>query len=152
MTTTTRTDTIEQVLKRADPNELPDALRKVDLGQMLTPRKVTFAALSAAAAIDITTAASKAAATVSPALPDNVSALPPILSVISCRVSAVGTGALGDRHISDAGGTPAAPGASGPGIATLSDDGKTLTFEGTVTGFVLEYIPRPATNLTTKFA
>ena len=46
------------------------------------------------------------------------------------------------------GGTPVAP-STYPAMATLSDDGKTLTFETTVTGFVLEYAPRAAQDLTT---
>jgi peptide/nickel transport system substrate-binding protein len=32
-----------------------------------------------------------------------------------------------------------------------SDDGKTITFEGTVTGFILEYIPRSYTALSADF-
>lgn len=150
--TITRAETLERVLKQADPNRIPDALRKVDLGAMLTPRKVTFAALTAAAAVDITTAAAAAAATVAPALPSDVLTLPAILSVTALRVTAVGTGATGARIVTDSGGTAGAPGANGPGIALLSDDGKTLTFEGTVTGFVLEYVPRPAIDPTTTFA
>lgn len=145
MTTVTRTETTEQVLKKSDPTEMMDALRKVDLGTRLTPRKITFAALTSAAAQDITTAAAKAAATIVPALPDNDPVLLPIHDVISLRVTA-GAAAAGPRTISDSGGTASAT------VALLSDDGKTLTFETTVTGFVLQYVPRPANDLTAKFA
>ena len=150
MTTVTRIETTEQVLKKSDPNEVADALRKVDLGTMLTPRVVTFASLSSSAAVDITTAASKAAATVSPALPDNDPTLPPIGTLIAGRITA-GTAHTNPFIVTDAGGTPQDP-ASGVSVATLSADGKTLTFGAAVTGFVLQYLPRPATDLTAKFA
>ena len=139
--------TLQQILNKANLNQLGTLLQKMKLGNMLNPVKVTVTGLTAAAAIDITTAAVRAAATISGldrATGDN---LPAILSVTALRVTAVGTGALGPRVVTDAGGTAGAPGANGPGIALLSDDGKTLTFEGTVTGFVLEYIPRSYTDL-----
>jgi hypothetical protein len=47
--------------------------------------------------------------------------------------------------MTDAGGTASAT------VALLSDDGKTLTFEGTVTDFVVEYIPRASTDMTSDF-
>ena len=45
------------------------------------------------------------------------------------------------------------PGGAGAavGIARLSDDGKTITFPNTVTGFVLHYMPRAETALDTQF-
>lgn len=55
------------------------------------------------------------------------------------------TASAGARLVTDAGGTAAA------GVATLSDDGKTLVFETTVTGFVLEYYAKPAVDMTTAF-
>jgi hypothetical protein len=143
--TTTRVDTTEQILKKADPNEINDAFHKMDLGTMLTPRKHTFTALASAAAQDITTLAALAADVATPALPSNVLNLPPILSVIALRVTA-GAAAAGVRTIGDSGATASAT------VAKLSDDGKTLTFEAAVTAFVLEYIARPNTDMTAKFA
>ena len=35
------------------------------------------------------------------------------------------------------------------GLALLSDDGKSLTFPSTVTAFVIEYVPKPAVDITT---
>lgn len=145
MTTAVRTDTNEIILNKADPNDLADVVRKMQMGSMLTPRKITFTGLTAAAAQDITTAAAFAAAAKSPALPSNQTTLPPILSVIAVRVTA-GAAAAGVRMVGDAGATPSAT------VVALSDDGKTLTFEGTVTAFVLEYIARPGTDMTAKFA
>lgn len=139
--------TLQQILNKANLNQLGTLLQKMKLGNMLNPVKVTVAGLAAAAAVDITTAAVRAAATISGLDRDSGDNLPAILSVTALRVTAVGTGALGARIVTDTGGTPGAPGANGPGIATISDDGKTLTFEGTVTGFVLEYIPRSYTDL-----
>jgi hypothetical protein len=152
--TNTQSETLGKALDQANPNNLADAFAAAKIGRMLSPVKVVFAALAAAAAHDITDAAHRAAATVtglSPALPTN-EVLPAILAVRTCRVTAVGTADTGDRFISDAGGTPAAKGANPVGIATLSDDGKTITFEGTVTGFELHYMPRSNTALDTAFA
>jgi len=142
--TTTRTETVERALNDANPNKAADALHKMSVGTMLAPRKITFAALASAAAQDITTAAAFAAATISPVYPSDVVALPPMLSVIACRVTA-GAAAAGVRTIGDSGATPSAT------VAALSDDGKTLTFEAGVTGFVLEYIPRPSVDMQAKF-
>jgi len=150
--TTTKTDSIQRELDKGNPNTLPDCWRQVKPGHMLAPIKATFVGLTAAAAVDITTAASKAAAPIVGIALDTGENLPPILNVRTLRVTAVGTGALGPRVPTDADGTAGAPGANGPGIALLSDDGKTLTFEGTVTGFILEYSPLPYTDLQTEFS
>lgn len=157
--TATKTRTIRDALNTSKEGEMDDALLKAQLGNMIVPLKYTIVGLAAAAAIDITSAALAAAATPgpnSPALtrPDDISRLPPALGphAVSVRVTA-GAATAGPRFVTDAGGTPGAPGANGPGIATLSDDGKTLTFEGNVTAFVLEYIPRaPVDLVNTLFA
>lgn len=151
--TATKAQTLQTELDKASPNSLADVLAQVKLGTMLTPLKVTVAGLGATAAIDITTLpAAGGVATVNqgPAFPAGAK-LPPILSVTTLRVTAVGGGALGPRVVTDAGGAAGAPGANGPGIALLSDDGKTLTFEGTVTGFVIEYVPRAALDMGTLY-
>jgi hypothetical protein len=135
--TATAAETLKGVLNQANPNKIADALAKVQLGTLLAPTIKTFTAITAAAAHDITDAAHGYCL--------------PILAVVNCRVTAVGTGALGARVMSDVGGTPGAPGANGPGIATLSADGKTITFEGTVTGFVLTYVPQSTADVTAAF-
>lgn len=159
--TTTKADTIETTLNQADPNELPDAFRKMKLGQASTPRKVTFTGLASSAVQDITTAAAFAAAVAVPPFPAGTTRLPAIGTVTALRVTA-GT-VLGARVIIDSGGTPAASatgiGGAPGGSAALSDNGKTLTFEAVITAMVLEYIPRPSTgdentptDLTANFA
>lgn len=138
---------LQGYLDQANPNFLADVLRQIGLGSLLTPLKVTFSGLTAAASFDITTAANFEFATVNQGSPiyDNQGYLPPILCVNTLRVTAVGTGATGARFVTDTGGTASST------VAKVSDDGKTLTFEGTVTGFVIEYIPRSITSMTSNF-
>ena len=143
--TTTKTSTIQQALSQANPNTIADALKLVDLGKMFPVIKVTVAGLTAAASVDLTSAAVKAAATIVGinALVDG-EYLPAIGSLLSLRVTA-GAAAAGERMISDVGGTASAT------LATLSDDGTTLLFEANVTGFVLVYSARPAVAVTGVF-
>jgi hypothetical protein len=54
-----------------------------------------------------------------------------------------GAAAAGPRQVTDAGGTPSAT------VATLSADGATLTFEGTVTDAVISYDAAPDVDLAT---
>jgi len=142
--TVTKTETLQEVLERAHPNDLADALRKVG-GKFFAAIKATFVGLTAAAAHDITNAAHKAAATVLGVTLETGENLPAMATTPMVRVTA-GAAAAGPRIITDSGGTPSAT------VATLSADGTTLTFEGAVTAFVLEYQPRSTTALTEKFA
>ena len=140
---------LKDALDTANPNEFLDALRKVKLGTHLCPIKAVFTLLTLGTTFDITTAASKACAVVTGITLATGENLPPILQVRTLRVTVQGggTAVLGARTVTDAAGTPAAPGATGAGIATISDNGKTLVFEGTgCTGFTLEYIPRSYTD------
>lgn len=154
-TTKTLTELVYDILNEANPNRVINALRLMKLGNMFTPRKVTFAALAAAAAHNITDAAHFAAATVVPAYPSTGPSakllLPAILAIISLRVTA-GAAQPGARVPIDSGGAPAASatgiGGAPGGTAALSDDGTTITFEANVTAFVLEYIPRSDVDLT----
>lgn len=133
------TITTQYELNNANPNTIADALRRAEIGSALSPIKVTFAGLTSAAAVNITTAASRAAATIVGRSPE-ISAgetLPPIGAVVSLRVTA-GAAAAAPRGIVDTGGSASAT------YAKISDDGATLTFETTVTGFVLTYFPRAA--------
>lgn len=113
--------TLKSALDTANPTNLPDALKKVLLGTLLAGKKVT---VSQAAAATIT---------LSP---------PALAGTVSVRVTA-GSAAAGGRIIVDAAGTPAQIGTSGVYLATLSDDGATLTFETTLTGAIVSYVPRP---------
>jgi hypothetical protein len=146
-TTATKIDSVANEVNSGNANTLSNAAQQMKLGTMLTPQKWTIAALASTTAVDITSAAVAAAATpgaFTPALATG-ERLSAALGCFNVRVTA-GAAAAGKREISDSGDTPTAT------VATLSDDGKTLTFEAGVTGFVLEYLPRSAKDMTTAFA
>lgn len=155
--TTSKSPTLQAELSRSDANTLPDALRRVNLGKKFAHVKAVVAALTATAAPDITSAAVKAAATITGLQTlDTGENLPAIDTIVSLRVTASGTAAsVGTYIVSDAGGTPTLPtgGASaGVGIATLSDDGKTITFPNTVTAFTIVYMPRAENPVTESYS
>jgi hypothetical protein len=134
------TETVKTVLDQANPNKLADALAKMDLGTMLTPKKVTLTGLTGTTH-NMTDAAH--------------GSNPAILAVVALRVTAASTGtAVGTYGVTDAAGTVVSPATSSAmGIAKLSDDGTTLTFAtADVTAFVIEYIPRPAVDMNGAFA
>lgn len=143
--TLTITPTLQQMLNNADPNQLADALRLVQLGTILTPLKRVFTGLASSATQNLT-AIDATGETTGVSNPNRLAAL----SVTALRVVTGGT--TGPRVVTDAGGTAGAPGANGPGIALLSDDGTTLTFEAPITAFTIEYIPRAAKSMTAAIA
>ena len=151
--TLTANKTMQQVLNGANLNWLPTVLQKMKLGNMLSPVKVSVTGLTAASAIDITTTTFRGAATISGLDRETADLLPQILAVKTLRVTASGTAnSVGSYGVSDAGGTAVSPTAgANMGIALLSDDGRTLTFPTTVTAFVIEYIPRSDTALSSVF-
>lgn len=150
--TTTKIVDYRAMLNNGDPANMPDIARQMKQGTMASVIKVTFASMTSAAAQDITTATNKGKITALAGITlDANENLPPIGQVLTCRVTA-GSAATGPRVMTDSGGTPAA-GATGlgdasGGVATISDDGKTLTFEAAITGMVLTYIPRSAKVMT----
>ena len=122
--TVTATKSLGTQLDQADPNTLADVLRQVQLGTILTPLKKTLT-LSAFGTV--------------------FTLNPPALTVNTFRVSdnTGGNAAVGARFIGDAGATASST------VAKLSDDGTTITVEGTgALAAVVEYIPRSATDLT----
>lgn len=141
--TTTKTNTLQEELELANPNTIADALKAAGLARQLASIKATFVGLASASAHDVTTAASRAAATVVGAVLETTEVLPPISPGCEVRVTA-GAAAAGPRQITDAGGTASAT------VAKLSDDGKTLTFEAGVTAFVLVYRPASVNALDTS--
>lgn len=149
--TVTFVETLQKELDDANPTTLADALRQVRLGTLLTPLKRVFTGLTAAAAFDLT-AIDGTGEVVGAGNPNRL----PALITHTLRVTASGTAAsLGTYIAGDAGATPIIPpgGASAAvGVATISDDGKTLTFPNTITGFVVEYIPRAAVAMSSAFA
>jgi len=122
--TTTVDLNLAGVVDEADPNKISDALRLVKLGTLLTPQGRTITQPAAA----------------------TVTLDPPAMgpASVSARVTA-GAAAAGRRDISDSGDTPSAT------LATLSDDGATLTFEADVTDVVVDYLPRPAADMAGDF-
>jgi hypothetical protein len=96
----------------------------------LQPTKVTFTGLALASSFDITSGP--------------LGGQPPALAIAALRVTAGAAAAVGSYAVTDVGGTPLSPAAGTVvGLATLSNDGKTITFPGgsDVTALVLEYIP-----------
>lgn len=152
--TTTRTRSLKDVLDNANPNELADALRKLRLGTMLTPLKRVFTGLTAAAAFDLT-AIDATGETTGPSNPNRL----PALAVIALEgvtetsgTASKGTYAIGVHGVST---TIDPTNSTVAGVATLSDDGKTLTFpEADVTGFTIIYLPRTvsAAEMAAEFA
>jgi hypothetical protein len=146
--TATQTNTLQRELDRAEPETIADCLRKIGLGFILTPLKRAFTGLTAAAAFDLT-AIDGTGETTGATNPNRRAAL----SVATLRVTASGTAnSVGSYAVSDTGGTPVSPTAgANVGLATISDNGKTITFPTTVTAFVIEYVPRSASDMTAQF-
>lgn len=130
MTTTTVKATLASVLDQANPNSVADALRKVKLGTLLTPKQLDTGTITGIATVTLD---------------------PPALLVQSARVVTSGTaGSVGAYIVADASATPAVPAAANtnPGVASLSADGVTLTFPNTITRAIVTYIPRSDTDMT----
>jgi hypothetical protein len=147
--TATAAETLKVALDEANPNKLADALRKVALGTILAPLKRTFTGLTGASC-DLT-ATDGVGETAGAANPNRLAAL----RINTLRVTGVTASTdIGSYVASDAAGTGVTANDSAVvGIATISDDGKTITFpNGDATDFVIEYIPRPAADMTAAFA
>lgn len=152
MSTTTPADrTIQNILNTGNLNDLSLVLQKIKLGNVLGTVKVVCASLTATAAPVITGSAVRLASTITGLERGTTENLPPILAVKTLRVTGSGTaGTLGTYGVTDTAGTGITAAANTVmGVAKLSDDGTTLTFTTTITDFVLEYIPRPNTDLAT---
>lgn len=151
--TTTKARTLKDVLNAANPNDLPDALERTNLGTLLDPLKRVFTGLTAAASFDLT-AIDGSGETAGATNPNRL----PMLCGHYLRVDASGTAASVGNYIV---GPPTStllipPGGANVavGVARISDDGKTITFPNTVTGFTISYIPRAvlAADLAADFA
>lgn len=129
--TTTADLTIQGALNEANPSRAWAAVQKAKLGDAMRGLQKTIT-ITSAASFDLTTIDD----------PDDTSKKLPAALVISSLRVVTGT-AAGIRQISDAGDTPSAT------LATLSDDGKTVTLEAVITVFVINYIPKE--DLTANF-
>jgi len=149
--TTTQTSTAQSILNKSDLNLTADALAKVNAGYALSVVKAVVTGATSLAAQDITSDDTKANAVVTgiaPALADGEN-LPAIGQVVTLRIVA-GTANTGPAIVTDAGGTPTGIAALAAAVATLSDDGTTLTFDAAVTAYTITYIPR-AVGITDSF-
>ena len=135
---------LREVLNSGAVGITESARKKIKAGDRAAKIKVVVTGLTAAAAINITSAAVKAAAVITGITLKTGENLPAIGEILTLRVTA-GTAAAGHRNVTDVGGTPAAA------LATISDNGQTLTFEDTLTAFILTYTPAPAVPLNTDF-
>lgn len=163
MTTTIVAETLAKALAECDPNRIADALRAYGIGMALSPQKYTWLGSTGATAVDITTAGFLSRATPgtkTPTLPQSQLALPPAMHIATLRVTTGPSGSVGAYQVTDAGGTASLlqiAGASGntslsvQGTALISDDGATVTFPAQISGFVIEYVPRSAYDVTLLF-
>jgi hypothetical protein len=165
VTATNRKPTLQTTLNGVEgPGRLSNVFSQAKLGTMLRSLKVTATGLTAAASFDLTALLAAGLAQGVPAtfaivgdLPEGYVAsstpLPPANVVKSLRVTASGTGvSVGNYVAGDAGSTKIVPpGGAGVavGVATLSDDGKTITFPNTVTAFVIHYMPAATVDMGT---
>jgi hypothetical protein len=145
--TVTANTTLKSALDLARPGQVDDILAKMKLGTMLTPLKRVFASLTASATMDLT-ALDGTGETVGTGNGNRRS----VLALNYLRVDASGTAASVGNYIV---GPPTStllvpPGGANTavGVARLSDDGKTLTFPNTITGFTIWYIPASAVDMT----
>lgn len=131
MSTDTEQQTVAGALNQANPNELADLLRAIQLGTVLTVTEYDTGTVTAASSITLPSAA---------------------MLVQSCRVVTASAGTtVGSYGMTDASGTASVPpgGASaGMGVAKLSADGLTITFPANVTRVIVRYIPLPAVSMT----
>lgn len=133
--TTTAAQTLGTLLTQADPNTLADALRKVNLGNMLQVKQHDTGTIAGTASI---------------VLPEEAHAVLSARIVTATTATKVGTYMV----TPDIGVTKlSALTSSVVGLATLGADRKTITFEATdATRVLVAYIPAPATALTEIFA
>jgi hypothetical protein len=134
--TTTSVDTVQAALDKANPNDLADCLQKVKLGTMLTPLKRVFTGVSSSATQDLTALDADGETTGA----SNPNRLPALL--VNTLLVTTGAAASGGRAVTSAGATAATS-----TFAKISDDGTTLTFDNTVTGFTIEYMPRAQVDM-----
>src|SRR5262245_27236869 len=132
--TTTKANTLGEVLTRANPVDLPDALRKVDLGNLLKVKEYDSGTITGTSSVDLAEDA---------------------LLVISARiVTATTASKVGTYMVTpDTGITRLTASTSGViGLATLGANKRTITFEATdATRVLVKYIAAPTIPLSDKF-
>lgn len=146
MTTATAVQTLKIALTKADPNEIADALRKVDLGNMMQVKEWDTGVITATAVVT---------------LPEGALVVQSARVVSSGTAASVGTYMVGDSAVtpllppggaSTAVGIASAQGITAPGAAlTGTGNITTITFPNTVTRVVVRYLAAPTNAITAKF-
>lgn len=151
--TATFSDTLQLEMDKGELSTLGNVVAETRLGTVNAMLKVTVAALGATSTVNITLAAVLAAATINVGAIPAHETLPAIGRLRSLRVTTSGTNnALGVYVLTNAGVTPLDPiHGTVVGHCALSDDGTTLTFGHTITGFIIEYFPAPHADMQTIF-
>ena len=134
--TTTSVDTIQSALDKANPNDVADCLHQVKLGTMVTPLKRVFTGVASSAIQDLTLL-DATGETTGVGNPKRLPAL-----IVNTLLVTAGAAASGGRAVTSAGASAATS-----TFAKISDDGKVLTFDNTVTGFTIEYMPRASCDM-----
>lgn len=150
-TTTTVIDDVRAEANKGQLGTMGDIARKAKAGDMMSSIKAVVTGLTAAGSHDITSAAFKAAATITGITLRTGENLPPIGSLLALRVTAATTASTAGTYVfTDVSGDMiSATTHTVVGVARISDDGKTITFPtADVTAFVLEYMPRAQTDMT----
>jgi hypothetical protein len=152
MTTATSEHDVRKTLNSGNDNKTADALKRIKAGNMMSLIQVTFTGLPDVAAQDITTAAAKTKISAIDGITlDTGENLPSIGVVVALRTTAGTLATHGTHVVGDAGTTALVPQADSSGVAALSADGKTITFQAGVTAFVLWYYPKEYVHLDTEF-
>lgn len=147
--------TLRDAVNTSKAGQVEDALKLMQLGNMLIPMKYTVTLTTPSATVNITNVgtpdqpATVTASSVSPILtdPTDINRLPAALNPTLTYVNVTTGTATGVRTIIDAGGTPAVSAT----LASLNDAGTIITFEATVTTFIIWYVPRSAVNMLSLF-
>lgn len=148
MTTTTFERTLQEVLEQANPQEIADAFRKVGVAIGSPVIKIEATGLTSSASFDITTLqdASGSVTITGWTADGDADTLPPLGACLAL------TDGTDPYTLVDDAVAPVAQGALAIGLASISDDGTTITFEAAKTALTLHYMPRTRTALTDTFA
>jgi hypothetical protein len=126
--TTTKNDTIKEVLTKADPNQLADAFRKLDLGNLLQAKEWDSGTITAAAIVN---------------LPEDALLVQSARVVTSGTAASVGTYLVADpaaAMIVPPGGASAAVGIARASAAAEGRGISAVTFPNSVTRVVVRYV------------
>lgn len=134
MATVTETEDIRKVLNQGRPDQVPDALRLIDFGDMLEAVEETITMDPVNAVVTFGDDSLLDAAK------DRGALMVQAVEVLT------GAAAAGSRIV-----VPSTDAASATEVV-LAADGTTLTFEDTVTTVRIRWIPAPKAALSTKFA